>query len=100
MAGLKAWAKRHWPQLRLRTILMLTLLFVAGLPGVGAIWLANRSVLSPAARPTTCSRSACASTTESALRPMEPVEPRMEMPFIQTKTKNKITTLAAAFSAS
>ena len=35
----KDWAKRHWPQLRLRTILMLTLLFAAGLPGVGAISL-------------------------------------------------------------
>ena len=27
--ALKDWAKRHWPQLRLRTILMLTLLFGA-----------------------------------------------------------------------
>ncbi len=35
----KAWARAHWPRLRLRTILMLTLLLVAGLPGVGAISL-------------------------------------------------------------
>jgi two-component system, OmpR family, sensor histidine kinase ChvG len=31
--------KRHWPRLRLRTILLGVLLFVAGLPGVGAIFL-------------------------------------------------------------
>jgi signal transduction histidine kinase len=37
--GLKNWAKRHWPALRLRTILFLTLLFVAALPGVGAVFL-------------------------------------------------------------
>jgi two-component system sensor histidine kinase ChvG len=37
--GLKAIAKRHWPALRLRTILFLTLLFVAALPGVGAVSL-------------------------------------------------------------
>src|SRR4051812_30623546 len=36
---LKALAKRHWPALRLRTILFLTLLFVAALPGVGAVFL-------------------------------------------------------------
>lgn len=35
----KGFVKAHWPQLRLRTILMLTLLLVAGLPGVGAISL-------------------------------------------------------------
>jgi two-component system, OmpR family, sensor histidine kinase ChvG len=37
--GLKEWAKRHWPALRLRTLLFLTLLFVAGLPGIGAVFL-------------------------------------------------------------
>lgn len=31
--------KRHWPALRLRTILFGTLLFTAGLPGVGALFL-------------------------------------------------------------
>jgi signal transduction histidine kinase len=31
--------KRHWPRLRLRTILLCVLLFVAGLPGIGAIFL-------------------------------------------------------------
>jgi signal transduction histidine kinase len=36
---LKAVAKRHWPQLRLRTILFLALLFVAALPGIGAVAL-------------------------------------------------------------
>jgi signal transduction histidine kinase len=36
---LKELAKRYWPALRLRTILFLTLLFVAALPGVGAVFL-------------------------------------------------------------
>lgn len=35
----KEFAKRHWPALRLRTLLFLTLLFVAALPGVGAVFL-------------------------------------------------------------
>lgn len=36
---LKPWIARHWPVLRLRTILFSTLLFVAALPGFGAIFL-------------------------------------------------------------
>jgi len=32
-------AKRHWPALRLRTLLFLALLFVAALPGFGAVFL-------------------------------------------------------------
>jgi hypothetical protein len=36
---LKEAAKRHWPALRLRTLLFLTLLFVAALPGIGAVFL-------------------------------------------------------------
>lgn len=36
---LKDYAKRHWPALRLRTLLFVTLLFVAALPGVGAVFL-------------------------------------------------------------
>lgn len=35
----KAWIARYWPVLRLRTILLGTLLFVAALPGFGAIFL-------------------------------------------------------------
>lgn len=35
----KTFAKRHWPALPLRVILFGTLLFVAGLPGVGAVFL-------------------------------------------------------------
>jgi len=31
--------KRHWPRLRLRTILLMTFIFVAALPGVGAVFL-------------------------------------------------------------
>ncbi len=36
---LKGWVRRHWPRLRLRTILLLTFLSVAALPGVGALFL-------------------------------------------------------------
>ena len=39
IAWLKGWAKRHWPRLRLRTILLVTFLSVAALPGVGALFL-------------------------------------------------------------
>src|SRR5688572_14452008 len=35
----RAWVRRHWPRLRLRTILLATLLFVAALPGFGAVFL-------------------------------------------------------------
>lgn len=35
----KALAKRHWPRLRLRTILFATLFLVAALPGFGAVFL-------------------------------------------------------------
>ena len=35
----KALVKQHWPALRLRSILLLTLLFVASLPGFGALFL-------------------------------------------------------------
>jgi two-component system sensor histidine kinase ChvG len=35
----KEYAKRHWPALRLRTLLFLTLLLVAALPGIGAVFL-------------------------------------------------------------
>lgn len=38
-ARVKAVVARHWPVLRLRTILLGTLLFVAALPGFGAIFL-------------------------------------------------------------
>ena len=36
---LRGWVRRHWPRLRLRTILFATLFFVATLPGVGAVFL-------------------------------------------------------------
>ena len=39
IAVLKAFVARHWPVLRLRTILFGTLLFVAALPGISAIFL-------------------------------------------------------------
>ena len=37
--ALKSFLKRFWPRLRLRTILFATLLFVAALPGLGAVFL-------------------------------------------------------------
>lgn len=39
IAAFKNLVKRHWPRLRLRTVLLGVLLFVAALPGVGAILL-------------------------------------------------------------
>jgi signal transduction histidine kinase len=36
---LKGLASRHWPAMRLRTILFAVLLFTAAMPGIGAIWL-------------------------------------------------------------
>jgi len=39
IARLKAVAKRHWPALSLRTILLATFLLVAALPGIGAVFL-------------------------------------------------------------
>jgi two-component system, OmpR family, sensor histidine kinase ChvG len=39
IAGIKAVLKRHWPSLRLRTILFASFLFVAALPGFGAVFL-------------------------------------------------------------
>ena len=35
----KAPVRRHWPRLRLRTILLVTFVFVAALPGIGALFL-------------------------------------------------------------
>ena len=42
---------------------------------------ANSATLSPAARATTSRRSRCASTTDKALRPIDPVAPRMARRF-------------------
>jgi len=39
IAAVKDWAKRHWPQLQLRTILFATLFVVAAMPGIGAVFL-------------------------------------------------------------
>ncbi len=39
IVALKDFAKRHWPALRLRTILLGTLLLTAALPGFGALFL-------------------------------------------------------------
>jgi signal transduction histidine kinase len=39
IADARAFVRRHWPRLRLRTILLATLIFVAALPGVGAVFL-------------------------------------------------------------
>lgn len=39
IAAAKALIRRHWPRLRLRTILLVTFVFVAALPGIGALFL-------------------------------------------------------------
>ncbi|MDE0877782.1 MAG: HAMP domain-containing sensor histidine kinase [Sphingomonas bacterium] len=35
----RGWVRRHWPQMRLRTILFTTLFVVAAMPGIGAVFL-------------------------------------------------------------
>jgi two-component system sensor histidine kinase ChvG len=39
IASAREIVRRHWPALRLRTLLFVTLLFVAALPGIGAVFL-------------------------------------------------------------
>lgn len=39
IAPAKAWIKRRWPRLRLRTILLSTFILIAALPGFGALFL-------------------------------------------------------------
>ena len=39
MGAAKAWARRHWPRLSLRTYLFASFFLVAALPGVGAVFL-------------------------------------------------------------
>jgi signal transduction histidine kinase len=39
MNRLRAFVRRHWPRMRLRTLLLAVLIFAAGLPGVGAVFL-------------------------------------------------------------
>ena len=39
IASVRRFLRQHWPRLRLRTILLATLVFVAALPGVGAVFL-------------------------------------------------------------
>lgn len=39
IAAARAMVRRHWPRLHLRTILLATLIFVAALPGFGAVFL-------------------------------------------------------------
>ena len=39
MASARRFVRQHWPRLRLRTILLATLLFTAALPGFGAVFL-------------------------------------------------------------
>ena len=39
IAAAKAFAKRHWPRMRLRTILFAVLFFAAAMPGLSAIFL-------------------------------------------------------------
>ena len=46
-----------------------------------SICSASSEALSPAASAATCSREGCASTTASALRPIDPVEPRIARRF-------------------
>jgi two-component system, OmpR family, sensor histidine kinase ChvG len=70
---LKAFAKRHWPALRLRTILFSVLLFVASLPGVSAIFLrVYENTLVRQTEAELIAQAAALAATASALWPSQP----------------------------
>ncbi|MFZ5746473.1 MAG: HAMP domain-containing sensor histidine kinase [Pseudomonadota bacterium] len=70
---IKDWAKRHWPPLRLRTILFATLIFVAALPGIGAIFLrVYENTLVRQTEAELVAQSAALSATAAALWPGAP----------------------------
>ncbi|MFN3946142.1 MAG: ATP-binding protein [Allosphingosinicella sp.] len=70
---LKALVRRRWPRLRLRTILLATLLFVAALPGVGAVFLrVYENTLVRQTEAELIAQSAALAATASALWPDAP----------------------------
>ncbi|MEG3173071.1 HAMP domain-containing sensor histidine kinase [Sphingomonas sp. ZB1N12] len=69
----KDWAKRHWPRLRLRTILFATLFLVAALPGFGAVFLrVYENTLVRQTEAELVAQGAALSATAAALWPVAP----------------------------
>ncbi|PZO72830.1 MAG: sensor histidine kinase [Sphingomonas taxi] len=70
---IKDWAKRHWPRLRLRTILFATLFLVAALPGFGAVFLrVYENTLVRQTEAELVAQGAALSATAAALWPAAP----------------------------
>lgn len=69
----KDWAKRHWPRMRLRTILFATLFVVAALPGFGAVFLrVYENTLVRQTEAELVAQGAALSATAAALWPAAP----------------------------
>ena len=76
----KAWAKRHWPALRLRTILFSVLLFTAALPGASAIGLrVYENTLVRQTEAELVAQGAALAATASVIWPGAPVAPPVAM---------------------
>ena len=76
---IKGWLKRHWPRLRLRTILFSTLFFVAALPGVGAVFLrVYENTLVRQTEGELVAQAAALSATAAALWPGAPPLPSLD----------------------
>lgn len=70
---IKDWAKRHWPRMRLRTILFATLFLVAALPGFGAVFLrVYENTLVRQTEAELVAQGAALSATAAALWPAAP----------------------------
>ncbi len=73
IGGIKDWAKRHWPRMRLRTILFATLFLVAALPGFGAVFLrVYENTLVRQTEAELVAQGAALSATAAALWPAAP----------------------------
>ncbi|HTU12056.1 MAG TPA: HAMP domain-containing sensor histidine kinase [Allosphingosinicella sp.] len=106
IAPIKAFLKRHWPSLRLRTILLMTFVFVAALPGVGAVFL--RVYENTLVRQTEAELIAQSMVLASAYKsfwtpdgrvPMPPEQPLAERPSIDLSTQDVLGEQAAPVSA-
>lgn len=90
IARLKAVAKRHWPALSLRTILLATFLLVAALPGIGAVFLRvyENTLVQQTEAELVAQGAVLASATSIAWgdTPRRPGRPRPEPPAIDLRS--------------
>ena len=76
---LKDLAKRHWPALRLRTILLTVLIFAAAMPGIGAVFLrVYENTLVRQTEAELITQSAALAATAEALWPTQPASPPVQ----------------------